>query len=183
MIRTISLKIVATFAFLLLVAVASAALAQTSGPIAADPPHQIILGDVAAMIIQWAVAAFGTTISALLMWLVTRMIKAAGFKNTDLLKDQLQRIVVNGVNAGAAKAMDELRGRGSVDVKGVAARYALWYAQTHGAGIIRSLGLDPQSGEAVEAIKARIETAIADPGSPTNPIVTPSAVTQLARSR
>jgi hypothetical protein len=108
------------------------------------------------------------------------MLKSVGIRNTDLLKDQLQRIVINGVNAGAAKAMEELRGRGNVDVRSVASRYALWYAQTHGSDIIKALGLDPQSGEAVEALKARIETAISDPNTPTNPIVTPGAVTAVS---
>lgn len=159
----------ATALLLLLIALPAAALAQTAAP---DPAVHIALGDVAASIIQWTIAAFGPLISAAVLWLVTRMLKAAGIKNTDLLKDQLQRIVVNGVNAGAARAQDELRGRAGLDIKNATARNALWYVQTHGAGIIKSLGLDPHDGEAIEAIKARIETALADPNAPTNPVIT-----------
>ena len=44
---------------------------------------------------------------------------------------------------------------------------AVAYTQEHGAETIKALGLDPQSGAAVEAIKAHIETAIADPMVPT----------------
>ena len=182
MIRVI--KASAAVALLAIVALHSAALAQTSAPAAPpDLPNHIVLGDIAAQIIQWSFAAFGPLISAAAFWLVVRLLKAVGIKNTDLLKDQLQRIVINGVNAGAAKAMEDLRGRGHVDVKGKAAQYALWYAQTHGEDIIKSLGLDPYSGEAVEAIKARIETAIADPATPTSPLVTPSVVNEQTLAR
>jgi hypothetical protein len=48
------------------------------------------------------------------------------------------------------------------------------YVQDHGADAIKTLGLDPQSGAAVEAIKARIETAIADPTIPTPKILDPT---------
>lgn len=180
---------IATILLLLVIALPAAALAQTAGPpnvptvatIATGPVH-VALGDVAASIIEWTMAAFGPLISAAVLWLVTRTLKATGLKNTDLLKDQLQRIVVNGVNAGAAKAQDELRGRAGVDIKSATARNALWYAQTHGAGIIKALGLDPQSGEAVEAIKARIETALADPAAPTNPAVAASTAPRVSAS-
>lgn len=180
MIRIISLRVLAALSLLTLYAATTAALAQTP---TATPVNHIVLGDIAASIIQWTIAAFGPSISAVVLWLVVRMLKTAGLKNTDLLKDQLQRIVVNGINAGAAKAQQDLRGRAVIDIKSTTAQYALWYAQTHGADIIKALGLDPGDGEAVDAIKARIETALADPKSPTNPVASLTTNVSLSGSR
>ncbi len=52
---------------------------------------------------------------------------------------------------------------------------AVAYTQTHAAETIKALGLDPESGQAVQAIRARIATAIVDPSTPTNPVITPAA--------
>jgi len=50
---------------------------------------------------------------------------------------------------------------------------AVTYAQQHGGEIIKALGLDPQSGEAIQAINARIQTALNDPKQPTPEAITP----------
>lgn len=146
-----------------------------------DPSHNVVLGDVAASIIQWAIAAFGPLIAASVLWLVMRLLKAAGLKNTDLLKDQLQAIIVNGINIGAVRAQGLLAGQGRVQVKDKAVMFAIDYVQAHGGNIIKALGLDPQSGEAIQAIRARIETALADPTTPTSPIVTPTEVAETPK--
>lgn len=80
----------------------------------------------------------------------------------------------------AQEAADKLRGKATIDVKNEVALRALEYAQTHGAETIKALGLAPNGGQAIEAIKARIEAAIADPATPTpavvaNPIAHPTA--------
>jgi hypothetical protein len=166
----------AIYTAIILLTVAASADAQTL-----DPSHNIVLGDVAASIIQWAIAAFGPMIAAAVLWLVMRLLKAAGLKNTDLLKDQLQAIIVNGINIGASRAQGLMAGKGQMAIKDRAAIYAVEYTQTHAAAIIKALGLDPTSGEAVQAIRARIETALADPTTPTSPVVTPTAVTETPK--
>jgi hypothetical protein len=57
---------------------------------------------------------------------------------------------------------------------------AIAYTQEHGKDTIKALGLDASDPKAVEAIRARIQTAIIDPLTPTNPalakVITPKVV-------
>jgi hypothetical protein len=138
-------------------------------------PHAIDTGTMAGQILTWVATTFGTAIGAALTALLVRMLKKSGIEANALLRDQLQQIVVNGLNAGAAAAARELAGRGKIDIKSAAVQKAIEYAQAHGADTMKALGIDPTSKEAVEAIKARIETAITDPATPTNPILEPTA--------
>jgi hypothetical protein len=54
------------------------------------------------------------------------------------------------------------------------------YVQDHGADTLKKLGIDPNSNIAVDAIKARIETAINDPAAPTPPVLDPTAAPKVA---
>jgi hypothetical protein len=93
---------------------------------------------------------------------------------SDAARARLQEIIVNGLNVGAAQATKDLAGRDPITIKNETVAQAVAYAQAHGADAIKQLGLDPKSGAAVEAIKARIETAIADPAVPTPAVLDPS---------
>jgi hypothetical protein len=99
---------------------------------------------------------------------------------SDAARSRLQDIIVNGLNVGAAQVAQNLAGKDQVQIKNETVAHAIAYAQTHGADAIKQLGLDPQSGAAVEAIKARIETAIADPATPTPSMLDPSPVVPVA---
>jgi hypothetical protein len=147
-----------------LVAFASAATAQV---VVAPAPAIIDTGTVGGQVLTWVMATFGTTIGAALTALIWRLLQKAGIQANDALRARLQDIVVNGLNLAAKAAETELAGKGKIEVKNAIAADAVRYAQAHGAETIKALGLDPTSPQAVEAIKARIETAVVDPTVPT----------------
>lgn len=126
-------------------------------------------GTIAAQVIDWLKVAFGTALAATATALIFKVMNYFGVQTTDLMKQQLQSIVVNGINDAASKAEKTVSGKFTVDVKSQVIADAVKYTQDHGKETIKALGLDPVSGAAVEAIKARIETAIVDPATPTNP--------------
>lgn len=131
---------------------------------------------------SWLQVAFGTAIAGAVLWLITRVLGWFGIQTTDMQRAQLQAIVVNGLNAAAAKAQVSLRSTDKLDFssKSAIVNDAVQYAQDHAAETIKALGLDPKSGEAVEAIRARIETALNDPNTPTPPAITPA--TSIAKA-
>lgn len=133
-------------------------------------------GDVAASIIEWLEAVFGTIIAGLATLVIVKIRTYFGILTTDAQKAQLQAITVNAVNSAALKAETAVRNNPKldIDIQSAVVQDAVAYVQAHGAETIKALGLDPQSGDAVEAIKARIATAM---NSPQTPTITPTAVT------
>lgn len=130
-------------------------------------PLDVSTGTVLGQVLGWLTAAFGSTIGAVLTAWLLRLFKKAGLDATEVMSEKLQRIIVNGINIGAAAAQQGLQGKGKVEIKNETVARAVQYTQEHAADTIKALGLDPESGRAVEAIKARIETAISDPAVPT----------------
>jgi hypothetical protein len=153
---------------------------QTSAPVTSTTV--VKGGNLAAEILQWVQVAFGTTIGAAILWAFVRGLAYMGIKITSEQKDQLQAIIINGLNAAAAKAQTDLRSNQRLDmsVKSKIVADAVAYTQAHGEETIKALGLEPNSGEAIEAIRARIETALNDPNAPTPPAITPSTGQPLA---
>jgi tartrate dehydratase beta subunit/fumarate hydratase class I family protein len=147
---------------------------QTSAPVTSTTV--VKGGDLAAQIIQWLQVAFGSTIGGVALYIFVRGLNYIGIKITAENKAQLQGIIVNGLNAAAARAEVQLKNNPNLDinVKSKIIADAVGYAQDHGAETIKALGLDPKSGEAVEAINARIQTALNDPTVPTPAVITPA---------
>jgi|SRR6266702_4947660 len=143
----------------------------TTGPVSSDTT--ISVGTIAGQVLTWVAAAFSIPVGTVLVAWLLRLMKLAGVQVTGAMKDQLQATIVNGLNAAAASNAERLRGRNQIEIKNAIVADAVRYAQLHGAETIKALGLDPQSGEAVQAIKARIETAITDPATPTPAMITP----------
>ena len=141
----------------------------TTGPVKSETT--ISVGTLAGSILNWIMVAFGPVIGSMVVWILVRVLKKLGIDATDALRERLQEIVVNGLNAGAKSATEQLQGKGEVEIKNAVVAQAVAYTQVHGAETIKALGLDPQSGATVEAIKARIETAINDPTTPTPAIL------------
>ncbi len=131
------------------------------------PPAVIDTGSIAGQALMWVITTFGGLAGAALTGLLYRLLQKAGVDLTQAQRDKLQDIVVNGLNLSAAKAAQDMQGRGQIEIKNAAVANAVTYAQTHAADTLKSLGLDPTSTAAVDAIKARIETAIADDNTPT----------------
>lgn len=178
------------FAIVVLLTLASvAAFAETatstiSAPatvttqVTVDPGSAVTIdiGQMVNQIIIWAATAFGTVIGGAIMAVIVRVFKLVGLKITDELRTKLQQIIVNGINVGAAEIADRLKDRGQIEVKNAIVARAVEYTKEHGQETIKRLGLDPNGGAVVEAIKARIETAIADPTTPTPAAITPVPV-------
>jgi hypothetical protein len=144
----------------------------TTGSVTSDTT--ISVGTLAGQVLTWIAAVFGVPIGGLLTAWLYRLSKLAGVQITDTMRARLQDIVVNGLNIGVKKAATDLRGRGQVDVKNEAVAHAVEYVQVHGADSLKALGIDPGSELAVEAIKARIETAITDVNAPTPKVLASS---------
>lgn len=147
---------------------------QTNAPVTATTT--VSGGDLAAQIIEWLQVAFGTIIAGLFSLLVVRIRAYFGLLTTDAQKAALQAIAVNGVNQAALKAETALKDNPNlkIDVKNAVVQDAITYTQSHGAEIIKALGLDPSSGDAVDAVKARVATAM---NSSETPTVTSTTVT------
>jgi len=141
----------------------------TTGPVSSETT--ISVGTLAGQFLTWATLVFGSILSSFGTALIIKLLKNAGVQGTELLSDKLDRILLNGINLGASTLTKDMAGKGQVEIKNAVATQAIAYVQAHGADTIKALGLEPNSPEAVEAIKARIETAIADPAVPTAKIL------------
>ena len=149
----------------------------TTAPVTSDTT--ISIGTIAGQVLTWLAAAFALPIGTVLTVWLYRLMSLAGVQITEAMRTQLQGVIVNGMNASAANVTERLKGQGPVAIKSAIIADTIKYTQVHGAETIQALGLDPKSGAAVEAIKARIETAIVDPMIPTPAVITPTAVQKI----
>jgi len=143
----------------------------TTAPVTSST--SISVGTLAGKVLTWAAAAFGSILATIFAAWGVRLFKLAGVQISDAARDRLQQIILNGLNAGAKEAAVYLAGKDKVEIKSEIVKLAVAYTQDHGADAIKTLGLDPKSGAAVEAIQARIETAIADPAVSTPTVLDP----------
>lgn len=158
-------------------AVTGTTTVQTSAPVTATTT--VSGGDLAAQVIEWLKVAFGTVLAGFGTLAIVAIRSYFGVMTTDAQKAALQAIAVNGVNAAALKAEEALRKNPSLDinVKNAVVQDAVAYVQAHGAETIKALGLDPNSGDAVDAIKARVATAMHGNETPT---ITATSITPVA---
>ncbi len=147
-----SLGIIANFAF-----------AQTPVPV-----KIVDAGTLASQVLTWTVATFGGLIGVIGSGLLVRMMNNAGIVGASLLSNRLQSIIVNGLNSAAVAATQALAGKGQIDMNAVI-NSTVAYVQQHGLDTLKALGVDPTSPQAIDAIKARITSAIIDPAVPTHP--------------
>lgn len=151
---------------------------ETSSPTQPSSVTTVVKGGtLAAGIIEWLQVAFGTVLAGIGSLILIKIRTYFGIQTTEAQKAALQAIIVNGINAAAAEVAEKLKKDPSLDfdVKGEVMAKTIEYAQAHGSQTITALGLDPKSGDAVDAIKARIETALKDPATPAS--LEPATVT------
>lgn len=146
----------------------------TTAPVSSETT--ISIGTIAGQALTWAATAFTGSVGLVLTAWLVRLFKLAGIQATDQLRARLQEIIVNGLNTVTAALAERMRGRDPVVVKNAVVAETVRYVQAHGAETIQALGLDVQGAKAVEAIKARIETAITDPLTPTPAVLDPSVL-------
>jgi hypothetical protein len=145
----------------------------TTGPV--ESTTTISVGTIAGQVLTWVATVFGASIGTLLTAWLYRLFKLAGVAMTDAMRARLQEMVINGLNIGAQTAAADLDNKGAIQIKQATIQHAINYVQTHGVEELHNLGIDPNSNIAVDAIKARIATAIADANAPTPAILTPVA--------
>jgi hypothetical protein len=153
------------------------AVAQLSQPAQQVPAETVFIAPatIAAQVLQWVIAAFGSVLASVLVAWILKGLKKVGVDVDETRRARLKEMVVNGLNLAAADAQRRLAaGATRIDVKNQIVSAAISYAQKHGADTIQALGLDPQSGAAVEALRAWAETAIRDPATPTPVVATPA---------
>lgn len=150
----------------------------TTAPVTSET--KISVGTLAGEVLMWLAAAFSAPVGIVLTAWLVRMFKLAGVQVTQQMSDQLDRTLVNGLNDAAAKAAVLSKDRGTITTNNQIVQAAVEYAQNHRAETIQALGLDPQSGAAVQALKARIATLVVDPTVPTPAVLDPAAVAAKA---
>lgn len=143
----------------------------TTAPVTSETT--ISVGTWAGQTLLWVVATFGSTLGLALTTLIVRMLKNAGVVGAQLLSDKLDQLVLHGLNFAADEAAKDMAGKGTIEIKDDIAGRTLTYVQQHGADTIKALGMQPESVMAIEAIKARIATAVADPDKPTPAVLDP----------
>ena len=134
-------------------------------------------GTLAADVLQWIQVALLPAIGAAVIGLIIRGMSLIGIATTSQQSDQLKKIAVEGLNAAFSALENKLRSNSNLDinVKSQVMADAIAYTQDHAKETLSAMGLDPQSGKAVEAIRAKIETALNDPHVPTPDAITPEA--------
>lgn len=155
---------------------ASAQAAQTTIATNAPVVTTIEGGNLIGQAAVWIATVFGGSLAAVASAWVWRLFRLAGIQASDALRARLDEFVVNGLNFGARALADQTAGRARIEVKNAVVGEAVKYVQAHGAETLTALGINPTSDKAVEAIKARIETALVDPAKPTPPSITPPPV-------
>jgi uncharacterized membrane protein YgcG len=164
------------------VALVSEAQAQTAAPAAApaaappattttvttDAPPTISFGTVAGQVLTWAAAAWGSVIATAIVALLARLFSGVGFNLDTARRARLQSIVENGLSLAASKIAKTADGKIPWHAKNQVVADAVNYAVNHGADTIKALGLIPGAQATVDAIRARVEKALADPSVPVN---------------
>jgi hypothetical protein len=148
--------------------------------VAAPTPYTFSAGTLVASFVNWLYVAFGGLATTMLTLWIVKVMNKLGIETTNQQRELLQTTIANGLNDAAAKAKTSADGKFTVQVQNQIVADAIKYAQDNAGQTITALGLDPKSGQAVAAIKARIETAIVDPTTPTNPALTPGITTGTA---
>jgi hypothetical protein len=135
----------------------------------AAQPYSFDAGTVMASFVNWLWVAFGGTIVTALALIAQKVLRWLGVQTNQAMNDRLMEAIRNGMNDAAAKAQTDLTGKFPIEVKNQIIAQGIEYAKAHQAATITALGLDPKTGEATEALRAKAETVIIDPMQPTNP--------------
>lgn len=145
------------------------ALAQTATP----PASTVSVGTLAGEILTWAAAAFSVPVGGLLTLWLTRLFKSAGLEVTKQMSDQLNTVLVNGLNDAATNGAKLTSGKINLAIKDPIIASAIQYAIDRKPDTLKALGLDPNDGETVKVLRARIATLAQDPAVPTPAAVAP----------
>lgn len=152
------------------------ALPDLSGvvTVTGDGKVTVNVGLFGSQLIAWLFTAFGGTIAAAVVAWLIQLARKMGVQMTETLRKRFEDIVLTGLSIGAAKAEEQLKGgETKIEIKNQAAAAAIEYVQKNGIKTAAKLGLDVNSAEAVEIIKAKIEKMVNDPAVATPASISP----------
>jgi hypothetical protein len=135
----------------------------------AQPDYSFSAGNLLGSFINWVWLGFGGLITSVVVLGLLKLAAMLGVQTTQQMNDRLKEAVQNGLNDAASKAQVSVDGKFNVQVKNKVVAQAIEYVKVHQADTIKALGLDPNGGEVVSALRAKAETIIADPALATNP--------------
>ncbi|MDB5177585.1 MAG: hypothetical protein JWN75_1253 [Candidatus Saccharibacteria bacterium] len=160
----------------------SAAFAQAVSTVQACDPTSTTcsVGTVANTILQAVLAAFAAVITPLIILLVSRLATGVGVSVNDAQRQMLDKAVTNGLNVLAPKIGPLLNGKFQVEVGSEAARMLVNYVNEHATAAVAYLAKDKTSASFEEAIVARANKSLNDPGTPTPAEITPPATQAIA---
>lgn len=127
----------------------------------------VSLGTYAGEVLTWLAAAFSVPIGALVTAWLLRIFKSAGLVMTQQMTAELNNVLVNGLNDAAANGAKLATNKLMVEVKDPVVASAIQYTINRVPDTLKGLGLDPNDGETVKVLRAKIATLAADPAVPT----------------
>src|SRR5438093_340701 len=106
---------------------AAFSFAQTPVPgvTAIGTPTVVNVASAGAEVLNWVLAVTVPAVGVVVTGWLSRMFQQVGISMSDQMRARLQDIVVNGLNAGAAIAVDKVKATAPVDVKNVAVAHAI----------------------------------------------------------
>jgi hypothetical protein len=131
-------------------------------PPIAEAKTTVALGDYAGAITMWMLPILLPMLAAFATDLFVKLRTRLGLQTSDAQRTQFQQIVENGVALGAHEARASLSGKLTFDVKNQIMASAVDYAKNHGVDTLKAIGVDPESPEAEQAIRARAAKMLAD---------------------
>jgi hypothetical protein len=150
---------------------------STTAPVTADT--KISVGTYAGEVLTWLAAAFSIPIGALITAWLVRVFQSAGLVMTKQMSDEINKVLVNGMNDAALNGAKLSSGKLTVAVKDPIVASAIQYTIDRMPDTLKGLGLDPKDGKTVEVLRARIATLAADPATPTPPLAPAVKVTPI----
>ena len=153
--------------------VAPGTTVSTTGPVTSSTT--IDVGSFASSAFAWAATLALGVVVPFIVNVLLAIAARFGQATTDALRARFTEFVTNGANLLVAAGAEKLRGMSPIEVKGAILADLVRYVQAHGAETVKKLGVDPGSPKLVEAVKAQLETAIANPAVPTAARLSPAA--------
>jgi hypothetical protein len=108
-------------------------------------------------------------IAAFMVDALIKLRQMLGQNTSDAQREKLQQMSENAVNLAGHQLNHDLSGKLPMPARNEVMAMAVDYVQAHGSDTIKALGLDPTDPKAVEAIKGRIATIMANKSSPPVP--------------
>ena len=133
----------------------------------------ISIGTIAGQVLNWILITFSVPIGGYAIMILRHVLINLKIPVSDAALAKAKQMLVNGMNLAAPEVQARLAGQGKIAIKNATIAEGITYVQKHGPDAIKTLGLDPTSPDAVEAMKAWAETAIADPNVPTPAVLDP----------